>query len=313
MQASNELTLEEAFKRFINAKKITNKAEETIKYYEIRFEYLQEYIESQEPDIKYPSQILSSTIDNYILWKKDNNPDISPNTINNHLRAFRAILYYFMEEGYMKGFTISLLTVKKNPKEAYSTEEQGLLLEKPNMKNCSFTEYRNWVIICHFLATGNRSKTVRSIKVKHVNLSNRMILLSETKNHDVYEIPISNEYYPILAEYMQIRNGQPEDFLFCSQYGNQLTDGGLRCIMRKYNLKHGVQKTSLHKFRNTFARHWIMEDGSTKKLQYALGHNDPKMVDEYVKLYGRDLKKDFDQYTPLSGFKDKINRRKIDM
>ena len=49
-----------------------------------------------------------------------------------------------------------------------------------------------------------------------------------------------------------------------------------------------------------------MEGGSTKKLQSALGHSDPKIVDEYVRLYGRDLENDFNELTPLSKLKSQF-------
>ena len=163
------------------------------------------------------------------------------------------------------------------------------------------------------MASGNRSRTIRGIKNRDVDLKNRTILLTEVKNDEIYEMPITSEYHPILCEYIDIRKGEPDDYLFCSQYGSQLTAGGMRAVMRKYNLKHGVDTTSLHKFRNTFAKNWILNDGSAKKLQYALGHSNSKMVDEYIRIYGRDLKDDYSKYTPLSNFKDKINRHKISM
>ena len=161
-------------------------------------------------------------------------------TINNNLRSVRCTLYYFMEKGYMGYFKVQLTKAKKKPKDGYTQEEQEKLLKKPDVKRCTFSEYRNWVIICHLLASGNRSRTIRGIKNKDVDLKSRVILLTEVKNDEIYEMPITSEYYPILCEYMEIRKGEPDDYLFCNQYGSQLTAGGLRSVMRKYNLNHGV-------------------------------------------------------------------------
>ena len=60
--------------------------------------------------------------------------------------------------------------------------------------------------------------------------------------------------------------------------------------MRKHHHKHGVSTTSLHQYRNTFAETWIMNDGNPKKLQYALGHKTQYMIDEYVSIYGKELR-----------------------
>ena len=162
------------------------------------------------------------------------------------MRGIRAILYYFMEKGYTEPFHISLITVRQIPKEGYTKEEQERLIKKPNLAKCDFPEYRNWVIICHLLASGNRSRTLRYIQNKHIDLDERIITLAEVKNKEGYEMPISDEYFPILEEYMKTRGGSDDDFLFCSQFGKQLTSGGLRSIISKYNQRHNVEKTSIY-------------------------------------------------------------------
>jgi integrase/recombinase XerD len=95
------------------------------------------------------------------------------------------------------------------PKKPYTDEEQTLLLEKPHVSKCSFADYRNWVIVCHFLASGNRSKTVRHIKIKHIELEKRRITLDTTKNNEILYMSISDTYYPILRDYLKARNGSP--------------------------------------------------------------------------------------------------------
>ena len=310
--SKNEFTLEEGFEKFINHKIALSKAEDTIKYYTLRFAKFSEFI-AETTAIKYAHEITDENIDDYIAYLRKKSPNIANTTINNNLRAIRCVLYYFMEKGYMGYFKLRLTKAKNKPKDGYTLEEQEKLLKKPDIKKCSFPEYRNWVIICHLLASGNRSRTIRGIKNKDVDLKSRVILLTEVKNNEIYEMPISNEYYPILCEYMSIRKGESDDYLFCNQFGNQLTGGGMRSVMSNYNQKHGVDTTSLHKFRNTFAKNWILNNGSAKKLQYALGHSNSKMVDEYISIYGRELKDDYSKYTPLSNFKGKINRQKMSM
>lgn len=196
------------------------------------------------------------------------------------------------------------------PKQSYTDEEQSILLKKPDTNKCTFTEYRNWVIIFHFLASGNRSKTVRNIKIKHVDMEKRRITLDTTKNNEILYMPIGDVYYPILRDYLKTRNGQPEDYLFCNQYGKQFSPDGLRTVMRKHNLKNGVNTTSLHRYRNTFAETWIMNDGNPKKLQNALGHKTQHMVDEYVSIYGKELTNEFNEYSPLSKKREHLEGRK---
>jgi integrase/recombinase XerD len=305
MRDVSSLSIEEAFIEFINLKQAMNRAEETIKYYKDRFECFGAFLRTK--NITSTNQINYGHIPEYILKLRKTNGD---NSINNHLRAIRVALYYFMEKGYTEPFHIPLIAVNQTPKKGYEKEEIESLLKKPNFKKCSFSEYRNWVIICHWLASGIRSKTLRYIRNCHVDLKERIVTLAEVKNKEGYEMPISDEYYPILCEYMKIRGGEADEFLFCNQYGKQLSADGLRSVIYKYNKKHNVDKTSAHLFRSTFAKNWLLEGGSTKKLQHALGHKSSKMVDEYARLYGRELREEFSKFTPLAKMKDTISENK---
>ena len=309
---AKEVTIREGFENFIEAKIALNRSPETIKFYQARFSVFLDFVENEKKKT-LTSELTDIDVNQYIIYRRKKNPAISNITINTELRSIRAVLYYFMNRGNLAHFKIPLITTKKPIKDGYTEEEQELLIKKPDLKKCTFPEYRNWVIVCHLLASGNRSRTVRGIKNKHVDLKNRVILLDEVKNNQSYEIPISNEYLPILREYMSHRKGDPDDYLFCNQFGRQLSADGLKVVMRKYNLAHGVDKTSVHKFRHTFAKNWILEGGSAKKLQSALGHSNPTMVDEYLSLYGRELRDDFGKYAPLSNLKGKLEKKKISL
>ena len=309
MRDFSALPFSEALEKFISFKTAMNKAKHTIEFYEERGHAFCAFLK-QEKEIELTSEITDEHITDYILFKRRSSPNISDNTINNHLRGIRAILYYFMDKGYTEPFHIPLISVAQVPKDGYTLLEQQKLVKKPDTKKCSFTEYRNWVIVCHLLASGIRSRTLRYIRNCHVNLGERIIALVEVKNKYGYEMPISDEYYPILSEYMKIRGGADNDFLFCNQYGNQITENALKSLIREYNLSRGVEKTSAHLFRNTFAKNWLLEGGSTKRLQHALGHKSSKMVDEYARLYGRELREDFSKFTPLAKMKDIVSENK---
>jgi len=49
-------------------------------------------------------------------------------------------------------------------------------LEKPDIKNCDFVEYRTWVMINWFLSTGNRIRKVRNVLIKDVNFEEGNVL-----------------------------------------------------------------------------------------------------------------------------------------
>ena len=126
------------------------------------------------------------------------------------------------------------------------------------MKKCNFAQYRDWVFINYLMATGNRLSTIINIKIGDIDFDNNSIILKKTKNRSQQIIPISNSLKIVLVEYLKYRAGANEDYLFCTSTGTQLTPNSIKPSIRKYNRARGVSKTSIHLFRHTFAKNWIL-------------------------------------------------------
>jgi len=61
----------------------------------------------------------------------------------------------------------------------------------------------------------------------------------------------------------------------------------------------GVERTSVHLYRHTFAKLAVKNGIDPLRLQKLLGHSTLQMTQEYVNLYGTDLQKGFNDYSPL--------------
>ena len=55
-------------------------------------------------------------------------------------------LHFLMNEGYLEHYKMQAMRVDKSHVETYTDDELKLLLEKPNIKKCSFAEYQSWVM-----------------------------------------------------------------------------------------------------------------------------------------------------------------------
>lgn len=179
-------------------------------------------------------------------------------SINSHLKNIKAFVNYCTSLGYTKEFKITLLKVEKKIKETYTDSELAILLQKPDLKKCNFTEYRNWVFINYLIATGNRVSTIINIKIGNIDFDNNTIILEKTKNKKQQIIPISSSLKTVLLEYLKYRKGEQGDYLFCTATGTYLTRGTMKTAISKYNRTRGVTKTSIHLFRHTFAKNWIL-------------------------------------------------------
>jgi integrase/recombinase XerD len=193
-------------------------------------------------------------------------------------------------------------------KEMYTDKELEILLKKPNTRSCSFPEYRTWVIINLLVNNGTRASTIRNIKNKDVDLGNMVIYLRHTKSKKAQVIPLCTELSGILKEYMRIRGGEDDDYLFPTEHGEQLKEYGLRSSIARYNNRRGIQKTSIHAFRHTFARKYLVDcGGNAFTLQRLLGHSTLDMTKHYCAIFDMDIVKNYDNFSPLSQMK--ANRR----
>lgn len=305
-QMTTEVTLESAFNQFLRSKRNANLSARTIEYYGIIFDIFTKFVDKEN----YCSSITRDIIDDFITYlREEKERPLSSVTINSYLRGLRAMLYFFMERDYMYEFKISLMKEEKKVKETYTEAELLLLLKKPDIKKCDFTEYRNWVMSNYFLATGNRLNTVQNLKIKDIDFQNNEILLATVKNRKQHIIPLSSTLARILHDYLLYRKGKPDDYLFCNKFGEQLDKKStVTSAIRHYNLSRGVEKTSIHLYRHTFAKNWILNGGDIFRLKSILGHSSLDIVKEYAEMFGADLKRDFDNFNPLDNLDGLKNR-----
>lgn len=288
-------TIEQGFKDFYRYCMVKNLSDRTLDYYQMCIDSFAEYmpLDNRICDIK------QSTVEDYILFIKQNTTN-NDTSVNTKLRGLRVILYYFMKLELMDKFDIKLIKAEKKIKETYTDGELKILLKKPNLKKVGFAEYRSWVIINYLLATGNRANTVCNVKVKDIDFDSGFIVLEKTKNRRQQIIPLSKTLAKVLSEYLEYRKPESEDdYLFISVYGQKLNSNSLNHSIRIYNQKRGVMKTSVHLFRHTFAKKWIMRGGDIFRLQKVLGHSSLDVVKEYVNIFGSDLQKDYDKLNAL--------------
>lgn len=245
-------TVAECFEDFIFSKKAQGLVEKTIKSYRQQFNSLSRHL-----DVTMPIEVLSkSDLDSMVTSMRESK--LAANSISSYVRVFKVFLSWCNEENIT---TLNMKPYKgeETIKETYSDNELQKLLKKPNMRKCSFAEYRSWVIVNLLVNNGCRAATVRSIQNKDVDLDNQVIYSRHTKNKKSQVIPLCSELCSILREYMRIRGGAAADFLFPNESGEQLKEYALRSSIARYNNRRSVQMTSIHAFRHTFARKYLVD------------------------------------------------------
>ena len=231
--------------------------------------------------------------------------NINQQTINSYLRGFRAFGNFCEEEGYIDGFKCPIKEVEPPIKEVYSDEELHRLLKKPDISD--FVEFRSYCIISLILNTAARSNTILNIKICDLELEEGYINFNTTKAHKIVRLGLERKTKRDLEEwvnYWRIGKGaSPTDYLFCNEYGEQLSRSALAKSIAKYNNSRGVEKTSIHLFRHTYAKKWITSGGDIISLARVLTHSELEMVKRYSNLYGSDVKKEMEEHSAISQLK----------
>lgn len=290
----NRTSFEDAKTSFIKFCKLKNLTERTIEFYEEDLRYFCKYI-----SVKYLDEITQETLDNFILEELDKGKRTT--TINTRLRGLRVFFKFCAERDYIEELSIRLLKDDAELKEPYTDAELRKLLARP--KSNRWAEYRSWAMVNYLVATGNRARTIVNIKISDVNFDENTIHLRAMKNRHQQIIPLSPALKDVLEEYLSSWKWNFDDYLFPSSTGEQLAVRSFQQAIRKYNTDRGVSKTSIHLFRHTFAKNFILAGGGLVQLQMLLGHSTLEMTRHYVNLYGADLNKDFERLNPLDNIK----------
>lgn len=295
LKANTDLTITQCFEKYIDNCVIKNLSTETISLYRNQFDIFCDTLDNPN---KLIQDVTVEDVERFILEerKKQTCNEI---TINSYLRGIRAFLYYAMEEKYLPHFKITIPKVTKKIKETYQDDELKRLLKKPNLKKATFSEYKIWVFSNYLLATGNRISSALDVQIVDLDFDNQLIQVNKTKNRKAQIIPMSDTLSKILKEYLKYRGGNADDYVFCNARGDKGDIRTYQEMLAKYNRSRGVEKTSAHLYRHTFAKKWIMNGGDIFRLQKILGHSDLNVVKEYVQMFGNDLTVDFEKFNPL--------------
>ena len=302
-----DIFLWDAYDEFIAIKEVRNLSASTLRNYDISFNYFCDFYNF---DRSTPlNEIKSSHIYKWMNTLKLQG--IKPISINTYVSNMRSFFYWCMaeERQYMPHFKIELMKYQEETLKMFSDEEIEALLEKPKRSD-SFVDWRTWTIVNWVLATGNRASTIINVKMCDLNFTKREITLAHTKNKKAQVIPMSSELDKVLKQYIKMWRNEADinGYLFPNIGDEQMTYRTLQTSFQRYCEKREVSRCNIHGLRHNFAKGFIMSNGNVFILQKILGHQTLDMTRRYIKIFGEDLKEEYDSHSPLDTIK-KSQRR----
>ena len=215
-------------------------------------------------------------------WKSHRLKDISPTSVNIHLRQIKAgfrkaVEWGLIEERQFSG--VNQIKIMKKLPRFLSLDELKKLKEA--------TPSRWWTMFYTMICTGLRLGEFTHLKWSHMDFERNVIRIQADrewapKDFEMREIPL----YSDLAKMLKKMKKQNGDGAYIFHNGN--ANGTLtRRIQRKfegYYKKAKIEKCRIHDLRHTFASHLVMEGVDLLSVRDLLGHSSVKTTEIYAHL-----------------------------
>jgi site-specific recombinase XerD len=145
---------------------------------------------------------------------------------------------------------------------------------------------RNKAVILMFLDTGLRLSELTNIKIDDID-SERGWIKVRGKGAKERVVRIGATTQKALWRYLVYREKNRSQNLWITEEGRPMKSAGIKVMVLRLKERAGVTaKGSCHRFRHTFALHFLRRDRNPFNLQYLLGHSDLRMVRHYVSTLG---------------------------
>lgn len=289
----------DVFEDFASEKIALGLSDKTITTYRNHINFFIKSMYGDDCDIR---DISTKVYNDFVKYMKTR--EVSDATIQSYANSLRSFFNWCYENGEIfYNVNIPLRKTQTKIKQTYTDEELTILLKKPNISTCTFTEYKIWVLENLLCCTGLRISSALNIKVKEIRFDDCSIIVNETKNKQSFITYFNQDMKKILIEYLKYRSpDSSEDYLFCRDDGKQLARRTVQELVADYNKKRGVDKTSCHLFRHTFARNSILSGLDVFTLMSMLQHSNISTTYKYLRTLGLDIKERTNIYNPQQRF-----------
>lgn len=281
--AIDNVKVRQAYKEFVQEKKAENLSEQTLSTYDL---HIKSFVDSNDFWDMSTSLLNKDLYQWWIedLQEDDNKKDV---TVASYCRSVRAFLYWLQDNDYMELCQLKIPKYQKTIKVCYSDEELSLMLRKP--KTCSEVEYQTWVFINLVCATGMRLSSALNIQVSDINRKEHSVYVQKTKNRHAQVFFLADEVLTILSKYILQFDLSADDYLFCTANKNKLARRTIEDNVATYNRKLGIEKTSIHLMRHTFAKNYYTQTKDIYNLCQILGHSSISTTENYLRDLGLTL------------------------
>jgi integrase/recombinase XerD len=307
----SNLSYDTAKEKFYNNMKERGLASETFKYYNNHLGTFAKYLALIKKKNAL-EEVVEDEIKHYLTTRYSKH---NPYTQNCHIRAIRAFFNYLERDGYILTNPVTHLKLVRQKREKIdylTTEQIRKVLTSFDLRIRS--EIRNLLIVMVLLDTGVRISELISIKIEDINFASRSIYIYATKTNTFRTVYYSIETERILNVYRkEVLRSREKGLLFLKFHAyldipldEKLPKERVESMLRQKGQKIFGKgfRMNPHKFRHTFATHFIINGGDPFSLKDLLGHSNIETTNIYVDMSRKDLKTKHDKHSIFANMEE---------
>src|SRR5690625_2084052 len=281
-----------------------DRSEYTIEYYRQELTKFMHTLEDRR--IKTRLRAITADIikDEYIYIRREQD-GVKTASIAAGLRALRAFLNWAVRQRIIDKNPMDVVVIgePRPPRiETFSRDQIRHILSQPDPQ--LFVGLRDLTIMIVLLETGIRVRELCDIRVNDVRFPDNQILIGG-KNREQRLVPIQTQARRALKRYIAARDDSPVDWLFITVDDEKMNRDSVRNRIAKYGRMAGIDnvRCSPHTFRHTFAKMSVQNGADLFTLQQILGHKTLDMVRRYVNMFGDDVKRAHERFSPVENLR----------
>ena len=247
----------------------------TLRFLKGKTSILSKYLGKCECD-----DISDDMILDFIIKQQKRNPNLANRTMNKYVQTLNQVVRY------ATGRTIKFDKMPENKKtiKTISKEIQDKIYDHYENNQSNIILLRNYIMFRLLLETGLRISELLSLRVNDFYFSTGTIHVRITKTNEERYVFYSKKTSQLLSKYVvasKISNELFIDFVT----GEVLSVFGVESICQRLAHKLGInQSISPHKWRHTFATHFIRKSGNLEVLRQILGHTNLATTQKYLHI-----------------------------
>lgn len=280
----------EAFKYDCLVRNLTQK---TVDCYLERLDYLLRYLGDKAIAL---ASVDRRVIQDYIMHLKGN---VSDETINGRIRAYRRFFNYLGEEELWEGNNsmvgVKLLKTAHRVKPVVEPETVQMIIG--SIERSTFEGNRNTVLV--LLLWDGMLRMNEALKLKMTDIdADKQLLKGFGKGRKERMVPLGVKTIKLLHQYLiKWRSKYPGDYLICMRNGEHLTARRCHKLIQDIGKKHAV-KLHPHLLRHSAATWYIQQGGNPAVLHGIMGHTSLLVTQNYLHLSSQDAVNSYAKFSP---------------